>query len=342
MRRRDSSPKPKADPMKAAVITAYGGPDVISMQDRPIPRPKRGEVLVRVMAAPVTSGDARLRSGKVPRGMGLMLRAVIGWRRPRIAAGWGFAGVIEGLGGGVAGLAIGQRVFGLKGFSGGAHAEYLTITAAGAVLPLPDSLTDEEGAAFFFGGLTAAEFLIDKAGLKAGERVLICGATGAVGGAAVQIAAHLGAKVMAVASAPNLDLARRMGAATVHDYRIGPVQGQFDVVLDVMGTLGWEGARGILASGGRLCLITADLRATLDAMVRPARAGRRLFAGTVSESRAMMQRLVHLHCAGGYRPVLGQVLPFDQLANAHALAETFHKPGNLVVVMKANSKGLGG
>jgi len=319
--------------MKAAVISAYGGPHVISIQDRPIPIPKRGEVLVRVIASPVTSGDARLRSGNVPRGMGLMLRAVIGWRRPRIAAGWGFAGIVEDLGEGVAGLAIGQRVFGIKGFSGGAHAEYLTIAAAGAVLPLPDSLTDEEGAAFFFGGLTAAEFLIDKAQLKAGEKVLICGATGAVGGAAVQIATHLGAHVTAVASAPNLDLARRMGAAAVHDYRTGPVQGQFDVVLDVMGTLGWEGARGLLADGGRLCLITADLSATLGAVVRSKRAGRHLFAGTASESRAMMERLVQLHRAGGYRPVLGQVLPFAQLAEAHALAETFHKPGNLVVVM---------
>jgi len=129
-----------------------------------------------------------------------------------------------------------------------------------------------------------------------------------------------------------------MGAAAVHDYHTGPVQGQFDVVLDVMGTLGWEGARGILASGGRLGLITADLRATVGAMLRPARAGQRLFAGTVSESRAMMQRLVHLHGAGGYRPVLGEVLPFAQLADAHALAETFHKPGNLVVVMETKTQ----
>lgn len=320
--------------MKIAVISAYGGPDVISIQNRPIPHPKRGEVLVRVMAAPVTSGDARLRSGKVPRGMGLLLRAVIGWRRPRIAAGWSFAGIIESLGADVASLEVGQRVFGLKGFSGGAHAEYLTIAEAGAVLPLPVSLTFEEGAAFFFGGLTAAEFLIEKAGLKAGETVLICGATGAVGGAAVQIAAHLGAQVTAVASASNLDLARRMGAAAVHDYRTGPVQGQFDVVLDVMGTLGWDRARGLLTTGGRLCLITADLSATLGAMLRPTRTGRRIFAGTASESRAVMKRLVNLHRAGGYRPVLGQVLPIDQLAEAHALAETFHKPGNLVVVME--------
>lgn len=289
---------------------------------------------MRVLAAPVTAGDARIRSGKVPRGMGLLLRAAIGWRRPRVAPGWSFAGVVAGLGDGVATLAIGQRVFGLKGFSGGAHAEYLTIAAAGAVLPLPESLTVNEGAAFFFGGLTAAEFLIEKAQLTAGERVLISGATGAVGGAAIQIAAHLGGRVTAVASGPNLDLARQMGAQRLHDYRTGLVEGEFDVVLDVMGTLGWAGARGLLAPGGRLCLITADLSATLGAILRSSRAGRRLFAGTASESRAMMERLVQLHRAEGYRPRLGQVLPFDQLAAAHAIAETFHKPGNLVVVME--------
>lgn len=266
--------------------------------------------------------------------MGLLLRAAIGWRKPRMAAGWSFAGVVAGVGEGVTTLDIGQRVFGIKGFSGGAHAEYLTISAAGAVLPLPESLTANEGAAFFFGGLTAAEFLIEKAQLKAGERVLISGATGSVGGAAVQIAAHLGARVTAVASGPNLDLARQMGAQRVHDYRSGPVEGEFDVVLDVMGTLGWIDALGLLAPGGRLGLITADLSATLGAMLRSSRSGRRVFAGTASESRAMMQRLVHLHEAGGYRPVLGQVWPFDQLAAAHAIAETFHKPGNLVVVME--------
>lgn len=319
--------------MKTARYTTYGGPETIVFADVPIPRPAAGEVLIRVHAAPVTAGDARMRSGRVPRGFGLLLRLVIGWRRPRIAPGWAFSGEVAGLGTGVTTFVIGQKVFGLKGFKGGSHAEYLTIRADGPVLPLPATLDHKTGAAFFFGGLTALQFLTVKAGLQPGERVLVIGATGAVGSAAVQIAAELGARVTAVASATNHALARKMGAEAVHDYRDGPVSGTFDVILDVMGTCGWSGAQALLAPGGRLCLITADLAGTLGAALRPRRQGRRVIAGTSGDGRTDMEHLLRQHTQGGYTPVLGEVLPFDQLQQAHRIAESFHKPGNLVVVM---------
>ncbi len=320
--------------MKSAEITAYGPPSVIRFTEGPIPTPKPGEVLVRVAAAPVTAGDVRLRSGKVPRGMGLLLRAAIGLRRPRVRPGWGFAGTIEALGEGAQGFNPGQRVMGIMGFKGGAHAEYLTIRADGALLPLPDTLSLEEGAAFFFGGLTALHFLADKAHLQPGERALILGATGAVGSAALQIARHLGARVTAVCSPANHALAQSLGAEAVHDYRTSPApEGRFDVILDVMGTLPWPQARAHLAKGGRLCMITASLAATLGATLRPRRGDLRLIAGTSSEAKDLMQRLLALHEQGGYRPVIGQALPFDQLAKAHEVAESFHKPGNLVVEM---------
>lgn len=315
--------------MKIARYTAYGGPETVVLEDAPIPRPGQGELLVRTRAAPVTAGDARLRSGKVPRGLGLMLRLAIGWSRPRVAPGWAFAGEVEALGPGVTGFLTGQRVFGLKGVKGGAHAEYLTIRADGLVLPLPDSLTFERGAAFFFGGLTAAEFLIDRAKLAAGERVLVAGGTGAVGGAAVQIAGHIGARVAATASPANHPLARQLGADEVTDYRSGVPKGPFDVILDVMGSLGWTGAQPLLFPRGRLILITADLSAMLASTIN-----RRLLAGTSKEDLSSMRRLVDLHLKGGYTPVVGPVLPFEKLVEAHRIAETFHKPGNLVVTME--------
>ncbi|MFM7334310.1 MAG: NAD(P)-dependent alcohol dehydrogenase [Tabrizicola sp.] len=319
--------------MKIARYTAYGGPDTIAFTEAPIPAPAPGELLVRVHAAPVSAGDARLRSGKVPRGLQLMLRLAIGWRRPRVAPGWAFSGEIAGLGAGVTGFAMGQRVFGLTGFKGGSHREYLVIRADGPLLPLPESLSFQAGAAFFFGGLTAAHFLIDRAKLASGERLLVAGATGAVGGAAVQIGRHLGARVSATASPANHALARSLGAKEVTDYRVGPPAGPHDVILDVMGRLGWAGARPLLAPGGRYIQITADLWQMLGASLRPRRDGRRIIVGTNSEDLASMQRLVALHEAGGYTPVIGPVLPFDQLARAHAIAESFHKPGNLVVMM---------
>lgn len=318
--------------MKVARYTTYGGPETIAFDDAPVPRPLDGQVLVRVRAAPVTAGDARLRSGVVPRGLGVLMRLAIGLRRPRVAPGWAFAGEIADPG--TSSFRQGQRVFGLTGFKGGAHRDWLTLPADGRLLPLPKGLSFEQGAAFFFGGLTAAEFLIDRAGLAPGERLLVCGATGAVGGAAVQIGRHLGARVAATASPAHHELARNLGAEVVTDYRNGPPQGPFDVVVDVMGKLGWPGARPLLAPGGRLVLITADLGQMLGAALRPRREGRRIITGTNADDLASMRRLVTLHLSGGYTPHVGPVLPFSDLAKAHALAESFHKPGNIVVVMQ--------
>jgi NADPH:quinone reductase-like Zn-dependent oxidoreductase len=319
--------------MKIASYTAYGPPDTIAFTDAPIPSPGPGEVLVRVHAAPVTAGDARLRSGKVPRGLGLLLRLAIGLTRPRVAPGWAFAGEITALGPEATGFTAGQRVFGLTGFKGGAHREYLVIRADGPLLPLPESLGFEEGAAFFFGGLTAAYFLIDRAQFAAGERLLVAGATGSVGGAAVQIGRHLGARVTATASPANHALARQLGAEAVTDYRDSAPPGPFDVVLDVMGGLGWAKAGPRLAPGGRLILITADLLQMLGSGLLPHGEGRKVITGTGREDLASMRRLLALHAAGGYTPALGPVLPFADLAKAHAIAESHHKPGNLVVVM---------
>jgi NADPH:quinone reductase-like Zn-dependent oxidoreductase len=319
--------------VKSAVYTAYGPPETIAFLDEPIPTPTGAQVLVRVRAAPVTAGDARMRSGIVPRGLGLLLRLAIGLRRPRVKPGWAFAGEVAALGPDATGFAIGQRVFGLTGFKGGSHREYLVISSTGNLLPLPDSLTLEQGAAFFFGGLTAAEFLIDRANLQPGERLLVAGATGSVGGAAVQIGRHLGALVSATASPANHALARKLGAETVTDYRTGPPPGPFDVIVDVMGKLGWPGARPLLTPGGRLIVITADLAQMLGAALRPKREGRRILTGTNKDDLASMQRLLALHQAGGYTPHVGPVLPFADLAKAHALAESFHKPGNIVVTM---------
>ena len=317
--------------MKIANYTAYGNPETITFSDAPIPIPATGEVLIRVRAAPVTAGDARMRSGQVPRGLGLMLRLAIGLRRPRVAPGWAFAGEVADPG--TSAFTKGQRVFGLTGFKGGSHRQYLVIKASGTLLPLPDSLSFEQGAAFFFGGLTAAEFLIDRAKLAPGERLLVAGATGAVGGAALQIGRHLGAQIAATASPANHALARRLGAVEVTDYRKGPPPGPFEVIVDVMGSLGWKGARPLLAPGGRLVLITADLAQMLGSALRPGREGRRMLTGTNKVDLPAMQRLLSLHSAGGYTPVVGPVMPFTELARAHAVAESFHKPGNLIVLM---------
>lgn len=321
--------------MRAALTESYGPPEVVRLAELPDPVPGAGEALVRVAAAGVSRGDARMRALDVPAGFGPILRMLVGTRRPRRPVrGSEFAGVVEALGPGAAGLSPGQRVMGILGLRGGAHAERLVVPAGGMVLPTPDTLTDEEAAGFFFGGLTAAAFLIDHAKLARGERLLVNGATGAAGSAAVQIGRHLGAAVTAVCRSENADLARELGAEATLDYRDGPIRGTWDVVMDVAGTLPWPVARGLLAPGGRLIPVTtASLGATLGAALRPRRDGRRITAGNFSETRAGMERLLAIHAAGGYRPVIGTVLPFERIVKAHRLAESHHKRGNVVVTM---------
>jgi len=320
--------------MKAATVRRYGGPDVITLEDLPQPEPKPGEVRVRVTAAGVTTADARLRANDAPRGFGLILRLITGVIRPRNPVpGMEFAGVVDATGTGVTGFLPGQRVFGTTGMSGGAHAEFLTIRADGRLLHQPDSLSDAEAAAFFFGGLTAADFLLDKAGLRPGERLLVNGATGSVGSAALQIARSVGAEVTAVAGRANHALARKLGADAVIDYSAGPISGQWDVILDVVGTLPYPRAKGLLAEAGRLLPVTATLAEQIGAALRPRRGTHRISGGVIGEGRAAMERLIRLHRDGVYRPHLGRTLPFAEVRAAHALAGSRHKQGNVVIVM---------
>ena len=316
--------------MRAATARAYGPPDVVSIAEVPDPAPAPGQVLVRVTAAAVTRGDARVRGLDVPPGFGPVVRLSFGLTRPRRPVlGMGFAGRVEGAAGP---LAAGTRVFGSTGMALGAHAERLVIPATGGIFPTPDSLSDDEAAAFFFGGTTAAHFLLAQGGLAPGERVLVNGATGEVGVAALQLARHTGATVTAVCSAANADFARELGADDVIDYRAGPVTGTWEVILDAAGTLPWAKAEPLLAPGGRLIAITAGLPAMLSAILRPRRSmGRRIVVGVADESRAAMERLIALHAAGAYRPVVGTVLPFDRIRDAHALAGSGHKRGAVVV-----------
>jgi NADPH:quinone reductase-like Zn-dependent oxidoreductase len=295
-------------------------------------------VLVAVEAAGLTAGDARIRGARVPGGMGPMIRLVFGLRGPRRPVlGREYAGRVVAIGAGVTQFRAEDAVFGITdGMRMGAHAEFVVVKATGLILPRPETLSVHEAAAFFFGGLTAADFLLDQCALQRGERVLVVGATGAVGSAAVQIARHHGAHVTALASAANLDLARQLGADDALDYRMGSAPGPFDVILDIPGVLPDALAR--LAPGGRLGLVTADLPSMLGAMLRPGRGeGRRLCANVIKETRQSMARLLALHEAAAYRPLIGSVFLLSEIALAHARADSGHKRGNLVIELQPNA-----
>ena len=325
--------------MKAACSRRYGPPSVVILKDLADPVPKAGEVLVRIEAAGVTVGDARIRAARVPRGMGPLIRIVFGLTGPRRPVlGREYAGRVAALGTGVNQFKVGDAVFGItEGMRLGAHAELAALKADGLIFRRPETLSIPEAATFFFGGLTAADFLLDQCALKAGERVLVVGATGAVGSAAVQLARYRGAHVTALTSATHRDLARELGAHEASDYSDALPKGPFDVILDVPGLL--PDARERLAPHGRLGLVTATLGQTLAATLWPRRAGnKRVCAGIVKETPAACARLLALHTAGAYRPLVGDTFSFADIARAHALVDSGHKRGSVLVRMASTDE----
>lgn len=319
--------------MKAAVYRRYGPPDVIRIEDVPTPQPKPNELLVRVRATTVSAGDARLRSARVPPGFGVLLRLGFGITGPRKPIlGWDFAGEVAAVGSSVSGLAAGDRVFGMRM---GSHAEYVAVPI-GNVAPMPRGLTFEETVALVFGGMTSIVYLRDKGKVQPGERVLINGASGAVGTSAVQMAKHFGARVTAVCSAANAELVRSLGAARVIDYatedftRTGET---YDVILDAVGNCNFARCERVLSPGGRLLLVVASLGQIFGSMLRPSRSGRHVLTAVGSSRLDDLVLLGTLAEAGALRPVIDRTYPLERIADAHAYVDTGHKKGSVVITL---------
>ena len=316
--------------MKAATYTRYGGPEVVSITDRPRPEPSENEVLIRVHASTVSAGDWRLRSLEVPRGLGLAIRAFAGWNRPRHPVlGGDAAGYIVDMGTGVQGWNIGDAVVAYPGARMGGHAEYLTMPQDGAMVLKPAGLSFAEAAAVPFGGLTALEFLRDKGGLKAGEKVLVVGASGAVGSAAVQLARHFGADVTGVCSGGNAALVKDLGAHRVVDYGvqdIADLKARFDVILDTTGTAPWQRVRHLLTPRGRLLVVAGGLPDMLCMMLN-----RRLIGGVSGGSAEALRSLMAQVEEGTFFPLIDRIYPFEHVRRAHAHVDTGHKKGAVVL-----------
>jgi NADPH:quinone reductase-like Zn-dependent oxidoreductase len=323
--------------MKAAVYRRYGPPEVVALADVPMPAVGERDVRIKVHATTVTSADWRLRSATVPAGFGLLVRLAFGILGPRKhILGTEVAGEIESVGSSVSRFAAGDKVFAFRGAALACHAEYVSMREDAAIAPMPGNLTYEEAAALSFGGTTALVFLRDKARLQAGERVLINGASGGVGSAAVQLAKHFGAHVTAVCSGANAGWVKSIGADRVLDYaqedftRIGET---FDVIADTVGTCSLASCERALAPGGRLLLIVAGLGPTLGATLRPSRKGKRIFAGPAPERVEDLLFLGGLAEAGAYKPVIDRTYPFERIVDAHAHVETRRKKGNVVLTV---------
>lgn len=330
--------------MRAATCRRYGAPDVLRVEQLPVPVPAAGEVLLRVGAVSVSRADVQMRSADP-----FVARLAGGLRRPRNPVlGAELAGEVVAVGPGVEGFAPGDRVVGATGVAQGGYAEYARVPAA-ALVAVPTGMSDADAVALVEGGLTALPFLRDGGRVRPGQAVCVNGAVGAVGSSAVQLAVALGAEVTAVCSAGGADLARSLGATQVIDRERQDVTAgsqRFDVVLDAVGTLSLRRVRRVLRPGGIYLSTVPSVGIGWHTLVaglpgRRRRRGRILFTGLRPAERkaADQAALLELAAAGRVRPVLDRTYPLDDVAEAHAYVGAGRKHGTVVLVPRSTTSG---
>jgi NADPH:quinone reductase-like Zn-dependent oxidoreductase len=323
--------------MKAIVYERYGPPEVLQLKEVEKPAPKDNEVLIKIHATTVTSGDWRVRSLNVPVGFGLIMRLVFGVSRPKQPIlGTELAGVIESVGKGVRKFKIGDQVFAFSDAAMGCHAEYKCMPEDGAVAVKPVNLTYDEAAALSFGGTTALDFL-RRGKLQSGGKVLVNGASGGVGTAAVQLARHFGADVTGVCSTANVELVRSLGASHVIDYTKEDFtqNGEtYDVIVDTVGTAPFSRSKASLKEGGRLLMVLGGLPDMLQIPWVSMTSSKKVIAGPAAGCAEDLRFLAGLAEAGEFKPVIDRRYPFEQIAEAHRYVDTGRKKGNVIITLE--------
>lgn len=326
--------------MKAAVYRHFGPPEAVRVEEIPKPSPGRGEVLINVHASTVSAADHRARGRDVPRGLGMLAALALGIFKPRHRVlGMDVAGVVEAVGANVTKFRPGDAVIAMLGASFGGHAEYACVRADGAITAKPGNMTFEEAVTLVFGGLTARVFL-SRAGIKPGYRVLVNGASGAVGTAAVQLAKQLGAHVTGVSSAVNAEFVASLGADRVLDYSAVDFTAEdvtYDVVMDCVGNLPFERAAASIKPGGALLLVIADLKGILLAPWRSRASGMLVTAGSVKYTAEDLAFLVDLAELGQYQAVRDRSYDLADVVEAHRFVGTGRKRGNVVLRLPAGA-----
>jgi NADPH:quinone reductase-like Zn-dependent oxidoreductase len=327
--------------MKAIVYTRYGSPDVLRLKEIEKPTPKDDEVLIKVFATTATSADWRVRTLNVPVGFGIISRLAFGIFGPRQPIlGSELAGEIESVGKNVTQFRAGDQVFAFSDASMGCYVEYKTMSENGSLAIKPPTLTFEEAAALSFGGTTALHFL-RKGNIQSGDEVLINGASGAVGTAAVQLAKYFGANVTGVCSAANLELVKSLGADKVIDYTKEDFteNGEaYDIIVDTAGTTPFSRCKGSLKEGGRLLLVLSGLPAMLQIPWVSITTSKKVIAGPAAARPEDLRYLATLVEAGEFKPVIDRCYPLEHIVEAHRYVETGHKKGNVVIMVAPDHK----
>jgi NADPH:quinone reductase-like Zn-dependent oxidoreductase len=323
--------------LKAAVRTKYGPPEVVRIVDVEKPIPNDKEVLIRIHAATVNRTDCGVRAAKPS-----IVRLFVGLRKPRrTIIGTEFAGIVESVGRGVTSFKIGDRVFGYDERWFGAHAEYKTMRADGALATIPSDVTYETAAAGTEGSHYALGF-IRIAGIKKGHDVLVNGATGAIGSAAVQLLVHLGANVTAVCSTEHIDLVKKLGAGRIIDYTSEDFTKDssfYDVVLDAVGKSSFGRCKSLLKPGGLYISSELGPRCQNPFLVLTTAlfGNKKVKFPFPRYDQEMIRHLGELIGSGAFVPVIDRVYPLEEIAEAYRYAESGQKVGNVVISLEASA-----
>jgi len=315
--------------MKAAVCTQYGAPEVLQVTELAKPAPKDNEILIKIHATAVNSADCRLRKADP-----FAIRFFFGLFKPKNPVlGGVLSGIIEAVGKNVTQFHVGDAVFGSTQMHLSAHAEYICLPETGALAIKPQSISHEEAAALPFGGMTALHFL-RKANVQPGQKVLIYGASGAVGTAAVQIAKYFGAEVTGVCSTSNLEMVKSLGAANVIDYTttdFAKTGETYDVVYETVDKAPFSSCISVLNQKGKLILGAALLGGMLRGAWISLTSKQKVITGVAAETAEAANYLQKMAIEGKLKAVIDKKYPLEQIAAAHAHADNGHKRGNVVI-----------
>ena len=320
--------------MRAAVQTGYGPPEVVRILEVEKPTPKDDEVLVKVRATTVNRTDCACRAAKP-----FFMRFFTGLVRPRATVlGNEFAGVVEAVGGRVTLFQVGDRVFGYNEGPFGAHAEYMSLPEHGSLATIPTNLTFEEAAPSTEGSHYALAH-IRAAKIRSGQDVLVYGATGAIGSAAVQLLKSLGANVTAVCDTASLELVGGLGADRVIDFTVKDFtrdEQNYDVVLDSVGKSSFSRCKRLLKPEGTY--LSSELGPLAQnpflALIAPLHGGKKVLFPIPKHDQAMVGYFRELLETGQFKPVIDRTYPLDQIVEAYRYVETGQKIGNVVISLE--------